>query len=176
MAEPLRPQSFSRLVPRGDNRERLVCDGCGFVDYVNPKVVVGAVCLFEGRVLLCKRAIEPRRGYWTVPAGFMEEHETVEEGALRETLEEAGAQVELGPLLGIWSVPRISQVHIMFVARMRSAAFAKGEESEEVRLYAWDDIPWNELAFPSVTGALRFYERIRGQAVFTPHVGLLGGR
>jgi ADP-ribose pyrophosphatase YjhB (NUDIX family) len=176
MAEPLRPQSFSRLIPAGDNRERLVCDGCGFVDYVNPKLVVGAVCLWKDQVLLCKRAIEPRRGYWTVPAGFMEEKETVEEGVLRETLEEAGAAIDLGPLLGIWSVPRISQVHIMFVARMRSPEFTAGEESEEVRLYAWDDIPWAEISFPSVTGALRYYEEVRGRDVFTPHVGLLGGR
>jgi ADP-ribose pyrophosphatase YjhB (NUDIX family) len=176
MADPLRPQAFSRLIPAGDSRERLVCDGCGFVDYVNPKVVVGAVCLWEDRVLLCKRAIEPRRGYWTVPAGFMEERESVEEGVVRETLEEAGADIEIGPLLGIWSVPRISQVHIMFVARLRSPTIEKGEESEEVRLYRWDEIPWADLAFPSVTGALQYYEKIRGQDVFTPCVGLLGGR
>jgi ADP-ribose pyrophosphatase YjhB (NUDIX family) len=176
MADPARPQAFSRRVPAGDNRERLVCDDCGFVDYVNPKVVVGAVCLWEDRVLLCKRAIEPRRGYWTVPAGFMEERESVEEGAAREILEESGADIEIGPVLGIWSVPRISQVHIMFVARLRSEKTEKGEESEEVRLFRWDEIPWDDLAFPSVTGALRYYEKVRGQAVFTPFVGPLGGR
>ena len=100
------PFSFSKRVPAGDNRERRVCDGCCFVDYVNPKIVVGAVATWEDRLLLCKRAIEPRLGYWTVPAGFMEERESVEEGAAREAFEEAGADLEIGPLLGVWSVPR----------------------------------------------------------------------
>jgi ADP-ribose pyrophosphatase YjhB (NUDIX family) len=168
--------SFSRKVPAGDNRERLVCEGCGFVDYVNPKIVVGAVCTWNDRVLLCKRAIEPRRGYWTMPAGFMEERESVEEGARREVLEEAGVDVELGPLLGVWSVPRISQVHVMFQGRMRSAHFEAGEESAEVRFFAWDEIPWAELAFPSVVAALRTFEKVRGQAVYTPVVGPLGDR
>jgi ADP-ribose pyrophosphatase YjhB (NUDIX family) len=100
----------------------------------------------------------------------------VEEGAVREALEEAGAEIEIGPLLGIWSVPRISQVHIMFVARLRSPMIEKGEESEEVRFFAWDEIPWADLAFPSVTGALRHFEKVRGQAVFAPFVGPLGAR
>jgi ADP-ribose pyrophosphatase YjhB (NUDIX family) len=176
MGEATRVPSFSKRVPAGDNRERLVCDGCGFVDYVNPKVVVGALCLWEDRLLLCKRAILPRKGYWTMPAGFLEERESVEEGAAREAREEAGVDIEIGPLLGVWSVPRISQVHVTFVARMRSPAFLKGEESEDVRFFAWGEIPWAELAFPSVTGALRHYERVRGQAVFTPFVGPLGDR
>lgn len=175
MAEPGSP-SFSRKVPAGDNRERLVCDGCGFVDYVNPKVVVGAVCLWDDRLLLCKRAIEPRKGYWTMPAGFLEERESVEEGAAREAREEAGVDIEIGPLLGIWSVPRISQVHITFVARMRTATFERGEESEEVRFFTWDEIPWTDLAFPSVTGALRHFEKVRDQPVFRPFVGPLGDR
>ena len=175
MAEPRSP-SFSKKVPAGDNRERLVCDGCGFVDYVNPKVVVGAVCMWEDRLLLCKRAIEPRRGYWTMPAGFLEERESVEEGAAREAREEAGIDIEVGPLLGIWSVPRLSQVHITFVARMRTATFERGEESEEVRFFTWDEIPWTDLAFPSVTGALRQFEKIRDQPVFRPFVGPLGDR
>ena len=168
--------SFSRRVPAGDSRERLVCDGCGHVDYVNPKIVVGVVATWEDRLLLCKRAIEPRLGYWTVPAGFMEERESVEEGAAREAFEEAGADLEIGPLLGVWSVPRISQVHVMFVARLRFAHIEAGEESQEVRLVAWNEIPWDELAFPSVTGALRHFEKVRGQAVFTPFVGPLGDR
>jgi len=176
MSDRPRPPSFSRRVPPGDNRERRVCDGCGFVDYVNPKLVVGAVATWDGRVLLCKRAIEPRLGYWTVPAGFMEERESVEEAAAREALEEAGADLEIGPLLGVWSVPRISQVHVMFVARLRSAHIEAGVESQEVRLVAWEDIPWTELAFPSVTGALRHFEKVRGQGVFTPFVGPLGDR
>src|SRR5215468_9188886 len=129
------PPSFHEAVPPGDNRPRLVCDECEFVQYVNPKVVVGAVCSFEGRLLLCRRAIDPRRGYWTVPAGFMEEKETAEAGARREAWEEAGADIEIDGLLGLYSVPRISQVHILFRARLLSPAVAAGEESLEVRLF-----------------------------------------
>jgi ADP-ribose pyrophosphatase YjhB (NUDIX family) len=176
MTDPLRPPSFSSRVPVGDNRERLVCDGCGFVSYVNPKIVVGAVCLWEDKFLLCKRAIEPRKGYWTVPAGFMEERESVEEGAIREALEEAGADIEIGPLLGVYSVPRISQVHLMFVARMRSSRIEKGEESEEVRFFSWSEIPWDELAFPSVVAALRHFGEVRALEVFRTFVGALGER
>jgi ADP-ribose pyrophosphatase YjhB (NUDIX family) len=175
MAEPGSP-SFSKKVPTGDNRERLVCDGCGFVDYVNPKIVVGAVCTWEDRVLLCRRAIEPRRGYWTMPAGFMEERESVDEGAAREAMEEAGADIEIGPLLGVWSVPRISQVHMMFVARMRSPHIEAGEESLEVRFFAWSEIPWADLAFPSVVAALRRFQEVRGRDSFEAFVGPLGER
>ncbi len=175
MAEPGSP-SFSKQVPAGDNRERLVCDGCGFVDYVNPKIVVGAVCTWEDRILLCRRAIEPRRGFWTVPAGFMEERESVEEGAAREAMEEAGADIEIGPLLGVWSVPRISQVHMMFVARMRSPRIEAGEESLEVRFFEWSEIPWADLAFPSVAAALRRFEVVRGRDSFEAFVGPLGER
>ena len=173
MAEPGSP-SFSKKVPTGDNRERRVCDDCGFVDYVNPKIVVGAVCTWEEKVLLCRRAIEPRRGYWTMPAGFMEERESVEEGAAREALEEAGADIQIGPLLGVWSVPRISQVHMMFVARMRSPRIVAGEESLEVRFFDWSEIPWAELAFPSVAAALRRFEQVRGRDSFEAFVGPLG--
>jgi len=175
MDEPRSP-SFSKKVPTGDNRERLVCDGCGFVDYVNPRIVVGAVCLWEDRVLLCRRAIEPRHGYWTVPAGFMEERESVDEGAAREAMEEAGADIEIGPLLGVWSVPRISQVHMMFLARMRSPQIAAGEESLEVRFFGWSEIPWAELAFPSVAAALRRFDEVRGRDRFETFVGPLGAR
>ena len=173
MNDPLRAPSFSRRTPHGDNRERSVCDGCGFVDYVNPKVVVGAVCVWQDQLLLCRRAIEPRKGFWTMPAGFMEERESVEEGASREALEEAGATIDVGPLLGVWSVPRISQVHVMFLARLRSADVQAGEESQEVRFFAADEIPWDELAFPSVTAALRYYLDVRGEAAFPAFVGQL---
>ena len=175
MSEPRSP-SFSKKVPSGDNRERLVCDGCGFVDYVNPRIVVGAVCLWEDRILLCRRAIEPRHGYWTVPAGFMEERESVDEGAAREAMEEAGADIEIGPLLGVWSVPRISQVHMMFLARMRSPQISAGEESLEVRFFGWSEIPWAELAFPSVAAALRRFDEVRGRDSFETFVGPLGAR
>jgi ADP-ribose pyrophosphatase YjhB (NUDIX family) len=140
---------------------------------VNPKIVVGAVCLWDDRVLLCRRAIPPRRGFWTMPAGFMEERESVEEGAAREAMEEAGADIQIGPLLGVWSVPRISQVHMMFRARMRSPRILAGEESLEVRFFDWSAIPWVELAFPSVTAALRRCEEVRGRDSFEAVVGAL---
>lgn len=158
--------SFSLKVPDGDNRSRRVCDACGFVDYVNPRIVVGAVCTWEERVLLCRRAIEPRRGLWTIPAGFLEEGESVEAGARREAWEEARAEIEIDGLLGVYSVPRISQVQMMFRARLVSPTVAVGEESLEVRLCDWGQIPWDDLAFPTVVWALRDFDAVRGQAVF----------
>lgn len=149
--------AFSLQTPAGDDRLRRVCDTCGFVDYVNPKVVVGSVVIDAGKVLLCRRAIEPRKGYWTLPAGFLEERETVEEGAKREAREEACAELELHGILAVYSVPRISQVQIMFRASLRSG-FSAGPESLEVKLFAWEDIPWAELAFPSVLWALQHYK------------------
>ncbi len=161
-----RSPSFNTRVPAGDNRPRLVCDECGFVQYVNPKVVVGVVCIWEDRILLCRRAIEPRRGHWTMPAGFLEENETVEDGARREAWEEARAELELEGLLGLYSVPRISQVQLIFRAKLRSPDVTAGEESLEVRLFAWEDIPWDDLAFPSVRWALSHYREALGQATF----------
>jgi ADP-ribose pyrophosphatase YjhB (NUDIX family) len=161
-----RSPSFSKRIPEGDNRSRLVCDVCDFVQYVNPKIVVGAVCTWGERILLCRRAIEPRRGHWTIPAGFLEEGETAEDGARREAWEEARAGLELEGLLGLYSVPRISQVQIIFRAKLRSAEVAPGEESLEVRLFDWDEIPWDDLAFPSVRWALSHYQETRGQVVF----------
>jgi len=167
--------TFSIKVPVGDNRARLVCDHCGFVDYVNPKIVVGAVCTWDDRILLCRRAIEPRKGFWTIPAGFLEEKETVEEGAMREAWEEARARIEIGPLLGLYSVPRISQVQMMFRARLTSPDVGVGEESLEVRLLGWEEIPWGELAFPSVLAALRRFHAVRDLAEPTPEIGTLSG-
>lgn len=160
--------AFSRRVPPGDSRERQVCDHCGFVDYVNPKVVVGAVCAWEERILLCRRSIEPRRGFWTLPAGFLEEGETLEEGVLREAREEAGADLELDALLGVYSVPRVSQVQLFYRARLRSPAVVVGEETLEVTLATWDEIPWDELAFPTVRWALGHYDQVRGVETFAP--------
>lgn len=161
-----RSPSFSEKVPAGDNRPRQVCDECGFVDYVNPKLVVGAVCTWEDRILLCRRAIEPRRGYWTMPAGFLEEKETTEDGARREAWEEARATLEIEGLLGLYSVARLSQVHLIYRARLVSPDVAAGEESLEVRLFAWDEIPWNDLAFPSVHWSLHHYRESIGKATF----------
>jgi ADP-ribose pyrophosphatase YjhB (NUDIX family) len=161
-----RPPSFSEKVPAGDNRPRRVCDECGFVEYVNPKVVVGAICTWEDKVLLCRRAIDPRRGFWTMPAGFLEEKESAEDGARREAWEEARAKLEIEGLLGLYSVARISQVHIIYRARLVSPDVSAGEESLEVRLFAWAEIPWDDLAFPSVHWALGHYRDSLGKATF----------
>ncbi|MBM3621242.1 MAG: NUDIX domain-containing protein [Alphaproteobacteria bacterium] len=164
------PENFRRRVPDGDTHERLVCDDCGFINYENPKIVVGAVCLWEDRILLARRAINPRKGYWTLPAGFMELRETTEEGAAREAWEEACARIEIDALLGVYSVPRIGQVQMMYRAKLVSPDVAPGPESLEVALFAWDEIPWKELAFPSVTWALNHWRETRHLPSFTPFV------
>ena len=147
--------SFARNVPEGDTLERAVCTQCGFVAYENPKIVTGVVVAHGGRVLLCRRAIEPRRGFWTLPAGYLELLETVEEGAMREAWEEAEARITLDGILGCFSISRIGQVQIIFRARFDGEPrFAAGPESLEVGLFEWADIPWAEIAFPSVRWAL----------------------
>jgi ADP-ribose pyrophosphatase YjhB (NUDIX family) len=154
----------ARQVPADDNRLRDVCTACGTVHYENPKMVLGTLPTWEGQVLLCKRAIEPRYGLWTLPAGFMELGESTEEGALRETMEEAGVEVKLGPLFSVFDVVQANQVHIFFLAEMVSAALDPGPETLEARLFAEENIPWDLLAFRSVRGTLeRFFEdRRRG--------------
>jgi ADP-ribose pyrophosphatase YjhB (NUDIX family) len=148
-------ERFSLRTPEGDTHERKVCDTCGFIAYDNPKIVVGSVVAHGGQVLLCRRAIEPRRGYWTLPAGFMELGESAAEGAAREAMEEAGAAIVIEGLLGVYSVPRIGQVHLMFRARfLGEPRFEAGPESEAVALYDWAAIPWGEIAFPSGHWAL----------------------
>jgi ADP-ribose pyrophosphatase YjhB (NUDIX family) len=168
--------SFSHQVPQGDTRPRRVCDHCGFVDYVNPRLVVGTVATWGERLLVCRRAIEPRAGYWTVPAGFLEQGESTEEGAAREALEEAGAEVEIGPLLGLYNVPRIGQVHLFYRGRLRSPQVSVGEESLEVALVTWDELPWEELAFPSVQWALEAFHATRGLDAFAPRTAPPGDR
>ncbi len=133
---------------------------------MNPKVVVGAICTWEDKVLLCRRAIDPRRGYWTMPAGFLEEKESTEDGARREAWEEARAKLELEGLLGLYSVPRLSQVHVIYRARLVSPDVSAGEESLEVRLFTWDEIPWDDLAFPSVHWSLQHYRESVGMTAF----------
>jgi ADP-ribose pyrophosphatase YjhB (NUDIX family) len=137
-------------VPDGDDHARQICERCGEVHYVNPKVVVGAVCALDDRLLLCRRAIDPRKGYWTIPAGYMELAETVEEGAVREAREEAGAEIEIDGLLACYSLKRIDQVQLLFAARLRRPEVEAGPESLEVALVRWGDVPWDELAFPTV--------------------------
>ncbi len=154
------PEHFTRTTPSGDTLERDVCDKCGFVHYRNPKVVAGSVVHHDGRILLCRRAINPRKGFWTVPAGFMELEETVSEAAIREAREEACANIIIDRVLAVYSIPRISQVQIMHVARLKEPAIAPGEESLEVELFDWEDIPWNELAFPSVRWALDQFRQV----------------
>ncbi len=145
-------------VPAGDNRQRAVCSHCGTIHYVNPRIIAGTLPVFEDQILLCKRAIEPRKGYWTLPAGFMEQGETLEQGAARETLEEAGIDVQCGQMLSAISVPHISQVHIFFLANMPSAHHAQHtSESLEVKLFPTDQLPWDEIAFPTVKKTLEFY-------------------
>ena len=151
---------FSTLVPPGDTHERQVCDACGWVAYENPKIVTGAVVASDGMVLLCRRAIEPRRGYWTLPAGYLELNETVEEGAQREAWEEAQARIALEGILAVYSIARIGQVQVIFRAGFNGPVqFAAGEESMDVRLFGWDDIPWNDLAFPTVHWSLHAWRR-----------------
>jgi ADP-ribose pyrophosphatase YjhB (NUDIX family) len=161
------PDNFSRRVPDGDNRPRLVCDSCGFISYDNPKVVVGSVCTIGERILLCRRAIEPRRGFWTLPAGYMEVHETTMDGAIREAWEEACARIEILSLLAVYNIPRVSQVQVIYRARLLGPDVAAGPESEEVGLFRWDEIPWDDLAFPSVRWALNHYNEVRDQPVYT---------
>jgi len=148
-------------VPDGDTRERLVCDDCGFVLYANPKVMVGSVAHWQEAILLVRRDIEPRRGFWTLPAGFMENHETTEEGARREAREESGAELAIEHLLAIYNIPRISQVQVIYAARLVSPDVFAGHETSEVGLFAWDVLPWSELAFPSVRWALEHWREAR---------------
>lgn len=159
----------SLRVPAGDNRLRACCDQCGRIHYINPRPVVGTLPVWNDQILLCRRAIEPRKGKWTLPAGFMEVGETTADGALRETLEEAGARVDLGPLFSMLDVPHVEQMHIFFLATLRDTDFAPGEESLEVRLFSERDIPWDELAFRTVSTTLRLYFADRVRGVFGVH-------
>ncbi|HSI05878.1 MAG: NUDIX hydrolase [Myxococcota bacterium] len=163
----------TRRIPPGDDRERLVCLDCGFVNYENPKVVVGSVVTAGEEILLCRRAIEPRRGYWTIPAGFLEAHEDPQTGARREAMEEATAEIAIDALLAVYSVARISQVQLIYRATL-VGTFAPGPESLEVALFAWDELPWDDLAFPSVHWALRHHRSVNGQNAFAPFVNPTG--
>ncbi len=144
-------------VPRNDDRRRHVCSDCATVHYQNPKIVTGCLPIWQNSVLLCRRAIEPRSGFWTVPAGFMELDETVQQGAIRETWEEARARVELLAPYSMFNLPHVNQLYIIFRARLMDLEFEPGYESEDVRLFTEKDIPWNNLAFGTVRQTLRFY-------------------
>jgi len=162
-------------IPPDDERERHCCDHCGTVHYQNPKLVLGTIPIWQDKILLCRRAIEPRRGFWTLPAGFMECGETLVEGAQRETIEEAGADITMGALFSIIDVPRIAQVHVFYLAQLNSLQFNPGSETLEVRLCSEADMPWDDLAFHTVRLTLQrfFADRARGafdlhQAVIAP--------
>jgi ADP-ribose pyrophosphatase YjhB (NUDIX family) len=156
-------------MPADDNRERAVCTVCETVHYENPLNVVGTVPVWEGRVLLCLRNIEPRKGLWTLPAGFMELGETTEEGARRETIEEAGAEIELEPLFTVLNVPHVSQLHLYYRARMLSDRLDPGPETMEARLFGEHEIPWDALAFRTVKFTLERYFADRRGGHFQTH-------
>ncbi|MGZ8156313.1 MAG: NUDIX hydrolase [Burkholderiales bacterium] len=160
-------------VPPGDSLPRHVCDACNAIHYQNPRVVVGCIPEWEDKILLCRRAIEPRYGLWTVPAGYMENGETTFQGAARETLEEANARVEVGPLYAVFNIPHISQVYMLFRARLLDADFSAGAETLEAQLFSEADIPWNQIAFATVRQTLNHYygDRKRGQFGF--HMGTI---
>lgn len=158
-------------IPSGDNRPRFVCAACHTIHYQNPKVVAGCIPEWEGKILLCKRAIEPRYGLWTLPAGFMENDETTIEAAMRETWEEAAAPVYIDSLYALFNLPHINQVYVMFRGRLKRLEFAPGSESLEVALYAEADIPWDDLAFPVVRETLKLYFADRRAGTFRQHLG-----
>lgn len=159
-----------RIPDDGDTRERAVCPHCHTIHYENPLNVVGTIpVLADGRVLLCKRNIEPRRGLWTLPAGFMELGETTAQGAQRETDEEAGADIEMGPLFTLISVPRVGQVHLFYRAHLRAEQCYPGPETMEVQLFAEQDIPWEEIAFRTVKETLQHYYADRARGTFGMH-------
>jgi ADP-ribose pyrophosphatase YjhB (NUDIX family) len=175
--------SFSLKIPHGEDRERRVCDTCGFVDYVNPRLVAGAVAAWSGggapfgpgaappgeiRILLCRRAIHPRKGWWTLPAGFMESGETVAEAVRREAWEEARAELALDALLAVYDVPHISQVQMFHRAALVRPDVTPGPESLETTLFSWEEIPWDALAFPSVRWSLEAFAETRELAAFQP--------
>ena len=165
-------------VPTGDNMPRHVCDACGIIHYQNPKIVVGCIPAWEDRILLCKRAIEPSYGLWTLPAGFMENGETVQQGAARETLEEANARVEIGALYALFNLPHINQVYMLFRSRLLDLDFGPGAESLETELLDQSQIPWDEIAFPVIHESLLLYFQDRHNGEFplrTGDIQLLAG-
>lgn len=159
-----------RVPDDGDTKERAVCPACQTIHYENPLTVVGTIPVWQDKVLLCKRSIEPRFGKWTLPAGFMELNETVAQGAARETTEEAGAQFEMGEFFSLVNVPRVGQVHLFYRARLLSDQFDPGFETIEARLFTEDQIPWEEMAFRTVSETLKHYFADRRSGNFGFHV------
>lgn len=165
--------AVTQRIPPGDSLPRYVCDTCNTIHYQNPRMVVGCIPEWDDRILLCKRGIEPRYGLWTVPAGFMENGETTFEGARRETLEEASARIEMGPLYALYNIPHINQVYILFRARLLDLDFCAGAETLEVRLFAENEIPWDEIAFATVRNTLMHYYQDRRNGEYRFHMGTI---
>lgn len=161
------------IVPEGDSLPRYVCTQCNIIHYQNPKMVVGCIPEWEDKILLCRRAIEPRIGWWTLPAGFMENNETLAQAAARETLEEANARVEIGDLYTVYSLPHISQVYFLFRARLLDLDFKPGIESLDVKLMAEHEIPWEEMAFRVIHDPLKQYFKERREGKFGFHMGVI---
>jgi ADP-ribose pyrophosphatase YjhB (NUDIX family) len=162
-----------RKIPPGDVLPRYVCDACQTIHYQNPRMVVGCIAEWEDRVLLCKRGIEPRYGLWTVPAGFMENGETTYQGAERETLEEANARIDIGPLYALYNIPHINQVYMLFRARLLDLSFHAGAETLDVRLFSEAEIPWDEIAFATVRNTLTHYYSDRREGEYRFHMGTI---
>lgn len=169
-------QTISLLVPKGDDRERHCCGNCGSIHYFNPRIIVGCLPIWEDKILLCKRGIEPRLGYWTLPAGFMELGETTEQGAIRETWEESRAEVDIERLHGIYNIPHIDQVYFIYLAKMRSPHFEVTPESSKIELLGIEDIPWDNLAFRVMNEALQHYIEDKPAAFTDVHHAVIGPR
>lgn len=162
--------AVSLKIPAGDNRERHVCDQCGTIHYINPRIIAGTLPVWEDKVLLCRRAIEPRKGFWTLPAGFMENGETTSEAAARETIEEAEADVNIHGLYTVFNLPHISQVYLFYRCDLIEGRFGVGQESLETQLFEETDIPWDELAFPTIYKTLKHYFEDRKNGEFPVRV------
>ena len=163
--------AVTHRIPEGDSLQRAVCDACGLIQYQNPKIVVGCLPTHGDRILMCRRAIEPRYGLWTLPAGFMENNETAAEGAAREAMEEANARVEIQDLYTVYSIPNISQVYMMFLARLIDPEVSPGVESLEVKLLTEAEIPWDKLAFAMVKRTLEHFLEDRRHGSFRTRFG-----
>lgn len=161
------------IIPQGDSLPRYVCTQCNIIHYQNPKMVVGCIPEWEDKVLLCRRAIEPRLGWWTLPAGFMENNETLQQAAARETLEEANARVEIGDLYTVYSLPHISQVYFLFRARLLDLDFKPGSESLDVRLMTEQEIPWDDMAFRVIHDPLKRYFQERREGKLSFYMGII---
>ena len=165
--------TVTRKIPEGDALPRYVCDACATIHYQNPRMIVGCLPVWEDQILLCKRAIEPRHGLWTLPAGFMENGETLAAGAARETLEEANARVEIGTLYAVYNVPHVNQVYLLFLAKLLDLNFSSGAESLETRLFREDEIPWDQIAFATVRNTLTHFFADRSSQHYGFHLGTI---